>query len=174
MEHIKLFWSRLNIRKALKACEENAQWSELTFLYLHYDEFDNAALSMIAHPVEAWENAKFKDTMSKVTNTEIFYKAIDFYLQQQPLLLNDLLAVMSQRIDHVRVVSQLRKAPPSLPTHPHHLRASTLAFEPANPPRWHRSPDQLAPRTPRAEPRAATRGGRADKWKRLQRFLMKP
>merc|ERR1719183_462868 len=65
---------------------------------------------MISHPVEAWENAKFKDTMSKVTNTEIFYKAIDFYLQQQPLLLNDLLAVMSQRIDHVRVVSQLRKA----------------------------------------------------------------
>jgi clathrin heavy chain len=110
MEHIKLFWSRLNIRKALKACEENAQWSELTFLYLHYDEFDNAALSMISHPVEAWENAKFKDTMSKVTNTEIFYKAIDFYLQQQPLLLNDLLSVMAQRVDHVRVISQLRKA----------------------------------------------------------------
>merc|ERR1719174_2089236 len=110
MEHIKLFWSRLNIRKMLKACEENAHWSELTFLYLHYDEFDNACLSMMDHPIEAYEHVKFKDTMSKVTNTEIFYKAIDFYLQQQPLLLNDLLAVMSQRIDHVRVVSQLRKA----------------------------------------------------------------
>merc|ERR1719261_969876 len=110
MEHIKLFWSRLNIRKMLKACEENAQWEELTFLYLHYDEFDNAALSMIAHPVEAWDNAKFKDTMSKVTNTEIFYKAIDFYLQQQPLLLTDLLSVIAQRVDHVRVVAQLRKA----------------------------------------------------------------
>merc|ERR1719248_265945 len=98
MEHIKLFWSRLNIRKVLKACEEGAQWEELVFLYLHYDEFDNAALAMIAHPTEAWENAKFKDTMSKVTNAEIFYKAVDFYLQQQPLLLNELLAVMSQRI----------------------------------------------------------------------------
>ena len=53
MEHIKLFWSRLNIRKMLKACEDNAQWEELTFLYLHYDEFDNAILSMIAHPIEA-------------------------------------------------------------------------------------------------------------------------
>jgi len=110
MEHIKLFWSRLNIRKMLKACEENAQWEELTFLYLHYDEFDNAALSMIAHPVEAWDNTKFKDTLSKVTNTEIFYKGVDFYLQQQPLLLTDLLSVVAQRIDHVRVVSQLRKA----------------------------------------------------------------
>lgn len=78
MEHIKLFWSRLNIRKMLKACEDNAQWEELTFLYLHYDEFDNAILSMIAHPIEAWEPTKFKDTLTKVTNTEIFYKAIDF------------------------------------------------------------------------------------------------
>jgi len=110
MEHIKLFWSRLNIRKMLKACEDNAQWEELTFLYLHYDEFDNAILSMIAHPVEAWEATKFKDTLTKVTNTEIFYKAIDHYLQQQPLLLTDLLSVIAQRVDHVRVVNQLRKA----------------------------------------------------------------
>merc|ERR1719443_1773061 len=84
MEHIKLFWSRLNIRKMLKACEESAQWEEVTFLYLHYDEFDNACLAMIAHPTEAFEHVKFKDTIAKVTNTEIFYKAIDFYLAQQP------------------------------------------------------------------------------------------
>jgi clathrin heavy chain len=110
MEHIKLFWSRLNIRKMLKACEESAQWEELTFLYLHYDEFDNAVLSMIEHPTEAFEHVKFKDTIAKVTNTEIFYKAIDFYLAQQPMMLNDLLSIMSQRIDHVRVVQQMRKA----------------------------------------------------------------
>jgi len=110
MEHLKLFWSRLSIRKTLKACEDNGQWEELTFLYLHHEEFDNAILSMIAHPIEAWEAGKFKDTLTKVTNTEIFYKAIDFYLQQQPLLLTDLLAVIAQRVDHVRVVSQLRKA----------------------------------------------------------------
>jgi len=110
MQHIKLYWSRLNIRKLLKACEDNAQWSELVFLYLHYDEFDNACTSMIAHPIEAFEHVKFKDTIAKVTNTEIFYKAIDFYLQQQPLQLNDLLAIISQRLDHVRVISQMRKA----------------------------------------------------------------
>merc|ERR1719217_1123977 len=110
MEHIKLFWSRLNIRKMLKTCEENGHWSELTFLYLHYDEFDNACLSMMDHPIEAYEHVKFKDTLAKVTNSEIFYKAIDFYLQQQPLMLNDLLAVMAQRVDHVRVISQMRKA----------------------------------------------------------------
>merc|ERR1719478_219170 len=110
MEHIKLFWSRLNIRKMLKACEECAQWEEVTFLYLHYDEFDNAVLAMIAHPTEAFEHNKFKDTIAKVQNTEIFYKAIDFYLAQQPLMLNDLLVVMSAKVDHVRVIQQLKKA----------------------------------------------------------------
>merc|ERR1719506_2515942 len=110
MEHIKLFWSRLNIRKMLKACEDCAQWEELTFLYLHYDEFDNAVTSMIDHASEAFEHVKFKDTVAKVTNTEIFYKAIDFYLAQQPMMLNDLLGIMSQRIDHVRVIQQLRKS----------------------------------------------------------------
>jgi len=108
-EHIKLFWSKLNKRKILKSCEDNGQWSELTFLYLHFDEFDNAATSMMAHPTEAWTHTQFKDTMMKVTNTEIYYKAITFYLEQTPLQLNDLLSVMSS-IDHVRVVHQLRKA----------------------------------------------------------------
>ena len=110
MEHIKLFWSRLNIRKMLKACEDNAQWEEVTFLYLHHDEFDNAVMSMISHPTEAYEHVKFKDTIAKVANTEIFYKAIDFYLAQQPLMLNDLLTVMSPKVDHVRVIQQMRKA----------------------------------------------------------------
>merc|ERR1719443_132094 len=101
MEHIKLFWSRLNIRKMLKACEDSAQWEEMTFLYMHYDEFDNAVLSMIAHPTEAFEHVKFKDTIAKVTNTEIFYKAIDFYLAQQPTMLNDpLYELYVQEEDH--------------------------------------------------------------------------
>ena len=127
MEHIKLFWSRLNIRKMLKACEENAHWSELTFLYLHYEEYDNACVSMMDHASEAYEHVKFKDTLAKVTNTEIFYKAIDFYLQQQPLMLSDLLAVMAQRVDHVRVVHQMRKAQ-HLPL----VRAYLLATQAAN------------------------------------------
>merc|ERR1719399_1887314 len=65
---------------------------------------------MIAHPTESFEHVKFKDTIAKVTNTEIFYKAIDFYLAQQPLMLNDLLTVMSPKIDHVRVIQVMRKA----------------------------------------------------------------
>lgn len=44
MEHLRLFWSRINIPKAIRATEEAHLWPELIFLYVHYDEFDNAAL----------------------------------------------------------------------------------------------------------------------------------
>jgi clathrin heavy chain len=132
MEHIKLFWSRLNIRKMLKACEESAQWEEVTFLYLHYDEFDNAVLAMIAHPTEAFEHVKFKDTVAKVQNTEIFYKAIDFYLAQQPMMLNDLLSIMTQRVDHVRVIQQLRKAQHIPLVKPYLLATQTMNIKEVN------------------------------------------
>merc|ERR1711907_815040 len=85
-------------------------WHELCFLYLHYDEFDNAANCMIEHSTDAWEHVKFKDTMAKVANLEICYKAIDFYIDEQPTMINDLLTVMAPRVDHVRVVQQIRRA----------------------------------------------------------------
>eukprot|EP01094_Clydonella_sp_ATCC50884_P017852 TRINITY_DN3190_c0_g1_i1.p1 TRINITY_DN3190_c0_g1~~TRINITY_DN3190_c0_g1_i1.p1 ORF type:complete len:1694 (+),score=825.21 TRINITY_DN3190_c0_g1_i1:167-5248(+) len=109
MEHIKLFYNRMNIPKVLRACEKGQQWPELTFLYIHYDEYDNAALVMIKHPVDAWDHSLFKDVIVKVANLEIYYKAIEFYLECQPLKLNDLLMVLAQRIDHTRTVNLVRK-----------------------------------------------------------------
>jgi clathrin heavy chain len=44
MEHLRLFWSRINIPKMIRSVEEAHLWPELIFLYIHYDEFDNAAL----------------------------------------------------------------------------------------------------------------------------------
>lgn len=38
MEHIKLFWSRLNIPTLLVACQQNLHWNEAVFLYTHYDQ----------------------------------------------------------------------------------------------------------------------------------------
>jgi clathrin heavy chain len=40
---------------------------------------------------------------------EIYYKALRFYLEEQPLLLNDLLVVLTPRIDHSRVVQMFSK-----------------------------------------------------------------
>ena len=104
MEHIKLFWSRLNIPTLLTACQQNLHWDEAVFLYTHYDQYDNAVDVMIAHSAEAWKHALFKEIIMQVSNSEIYYRAINFYLQEHPLLLNDLLLDLSQKLDHSRVV----------------------------------------------------------------------
>lgn len=41
---------------------------------------------------------------------ELYYKAIQFYLDFKPLLLNDLLLVLAPRMDHTRAVNFFTKA----------------------------------------------------------------
>ena len=56
MEHLKLFSTRINIPKLIRVCDEQQHWKELTYLYVTYDEFDNAATTIMAHSPEAWEH----------------------------------------------------------------------------------------------------------------------
>ncbi|KAK7061131.1 Clathrin heavy chain [Paramarasmius palmivorus] len=109
MEHLKLFVARINIPKVIKATEKAHLWPELVFLYIKYDEFDNAALAMIERSPDAWEHNQFKDVIVRVANVEIYYKALTFYFQEQPTLLTDLLTVLIPRIDHSRVVRNFRQ-----------------------------------------------------------------
>ncbi|KEZ46366.1 putative clathrin heavy chain [Scedosporium apiospermum] len=109
MEHLKLFWSRVNMPKLIRACEEANLWPELVFCYYHYDEFDNAALAVIEHPENSWEHQQFKEIVVKVANLEIYYRAIRFYLEQHPSLLTDLLQSLTARIDVNRVVKMFQK-----------------------------------------------------------------
>ncbi|XP_014052792.2 clathrin heavy chain 1 isoform X6 [Salmo salar] len=108
-EHLELFWSRVNIPKVLRAAEEAHLWAELVFLYDKYEEFDNAIITMMNHPTDAWKEGQFKDIITKVANVELYYKATQFYLEFKPLLLNDLLIVLSPRLDHSRAVNFFSK-----------------------------------------------------------------
>jgi len=110
MEHIKLFWSRLNIPTLLVACQQNLHWNEAVFLYTHYDQYDNAIDLIIAHSAEAWKHSLFKEIILQVSNSEIYYRAINFYLSEHPLLLNDLLLDLSGKVDHSRVVSVVNRS----------------------------------------------------------------
>ena len=40
---------------------------------------------------------------------ELYYKSLSFYLEYNPLLLNDLLIILSPRLDHSRAVSFFSK-----------------------------------------------------------------
>lgn len=109
MEHLKLYWSRSNLPQLIKATANEHLWRELVFLYVKYDEFDNAALTIMEHCSDAWDHDQFKSVLPQVANVEIYYRALTFYLEQHPLLLNDLLTVLSKRIDHGRVVRMFKK-----------------------------------------------------------------
>ncbi|XP_051759546.1 clathrin heavy chain 1 isoform X1 [Ctenopharyngodon idella] len=108
-EHLELFWSRVNIPKVLRAAEQAHLWAELVLLYDKYEEYDNAILTMMTHPTDAWRDASFKELISKVANVELYYKSLQFYLDYKPLLLNDLLSVLAPRLDHGRAVSYFSK-----------------------------------------------------------------
>eukprot|EP01083_Nonionella_stella_P182989 659971_1 len=108
MEHINLFWSRLNIPTLLQACKDNLHWKETVFLYTHYDQFDNAADTMIQHSPSCWDHEQFKGIIVRVSNTEVFYRAINFYLREHPLFLSELLIELSPKLDHKRVVQTIR------------------------------------------------------------------
>lgn len=109
MEHIKIFWSRMNMPKTIRACEEANLWPELVFCYYHYDEHDNAALAVIERPENSWDHQQFKEIVVKVANLEIYYRAIKFYVEQHPSLLTDLLAALTSRVDVNRVVKMFQK-----------------------------------------------------------------
>jgi len=108
MEHIKIFWSRMNIVKLLRACEKALLWTETVYLYKEDQQHDAAVRTMIDHCV-AFVHDLFLDCVQKVRNPEVQYKAITFYVQSHPLNLGRLLQVLTPNLDHARVVHLLRK-----------------------------------------------------------------
>ena len=108
MEHIKIFWSRCNVVKLLKACEKAQLWNETVYLYKEDGQHDAAVKTMTDHP-SAFSQDLFLDCVSKVRNPEVQYKAITFYIQQHPLQLARLLQLLTSNLDHSRVIHLLRK-----------------------------------------------------------------
>lgn len=102
-------WQVALCYQVLRAAEQAHLWMELVFLYDKYEEFDNAILTMMSHPTEAWRENQFKDIITKVANIELYYKALQFYLDFKPLLINELLLVLTPRLDHTRAVNYFTK-----------------------------------------------------------------
>ncbi|KAK8884028.1 Clathrin heavy chain 2 [Tritrichomonas musculus] len=109
MEHLKTYYQRCALFKVIKALNEMHLWNELTFAYDKYNEFDNAVLTMMDHPSVAWRHQYFKDTIAQVSNADIIYRSLNFYLQYDPLELNDLLNTVGSKIDPSRVVDIFKR-----------------------------------------------------------------
>merc|ERR1719506_2548708 len=109
MDFIKLNTPKLYIPKLIHACERHYHWEQAVFLYTHYDEFDSAANTMMAHSPSAFAHDQFQMVMQKISNMELYYRAIQFYLDEEPMQVNSLLNTIAGKVDHARVVQQVRK-----------------------------------------------------------------
>ncbi|KAL7986940.1 hypothetical protein Chor_005859, partial [Crotalus horridus] len=83
---------------------ERAHMGMFTELAILYSKFKPQ--KMREHLELFWSRVN----IPKVANVELYYKAIQFYLEFKPLLLNDLLMVLSPRLDHTRAVNFFSKA----------------------------------------------------------------
>ena len=108
-EYIRANASKLNIPKVIRACEANQLWKEAVYLYISYDEADSAANLMMQHSPSAWNHEEFVSIAKRLANTEIYYRAINFYLEEHPLLLNAFLTAVAAKVDHARVITQVKK-----------------------------------------------------------------
>jgi len=109
MDHCKSYMQKLNVPKVLRACERFMLWNEAVYLYSHYNEYDNAINIMIEHSPYAFTNELYLQLIQKVSNTDLYYKSIAFYLEEQPMQLNDLLKSLTNKIDLVKCVSVMRR-----------------------------------------------------------------
>ncbi|EKX42588.1 clathrin heavy chain [Guillardia theta CCMP2712] len=125
MDHLKQFFSRMNIPRVIRECERYENWQALCFLYVQNDEADNAALTMMNHAADAWEHTEFKSVLVRCANPENLYKAVQFYVEEHPMELNDLLISMSKKegmLDHSRVVVLMKRKLPLIKEYLEHVQ----------------------------------------------------
>jgi clathrin heavy chain len=108
MDHCKVFFSKINVSKLVRACERARLYKPTVYLYMQDKQHDNAVKTMMER-ANAWDNDLFLDSVPKVRNQELIYKAVGHYLTIHPTLFTRLMEVLEEVADHSRVVNQLRR-----------------------------------------------------------------
>lgn len=94
--------------KVVRACERARMFQPAVYLYMQDKQHDSAVKTMMER-APAWSNDLFLDSITKVRNAELMYKAVSHYLTFHPMLFTRLMEVMEEMIDHSRVVSILKR-----------------------------------------------------------------
>jgi len=109
MDHIRTYQKSLMIPKLIRACEQYQMWPEAVFLHSAYEEQDKAIITMMEHSPSAWRHDLFSQNIIKVANHDLYYRAIIFYLEEEPMLLNDMLKLLSTKIDLSKAVQHMKR-----------------------------------------------------------------
>ena len=108
-DFIKVYISKLNVVKMERVCQTYHLWKEVVYLHSNFNEYDKAVKVMVEHSPYCFNHDTFITYLLKVSNTELYYRSINFYLQEEPARLNDLLSQITTKVDLTKTVGLLRK-----------------------------------------------------------------
>lgn len=109
MDHIRTYNGKLMIPKLIRACEQYQMWPEAVHLHSSYDQQDQAIITMMEHSPSAWRHDLFSQNIIKVANHDLWYRSIIFYLEEEPMLLNDMLKLLATKIDLTKAVQVMKR-----------------------------------------------------------------
>lgn len=109
MDFLKAYNSKLMIPRLIRECERYQMWAEAVYLHSIYEQQDQAIITMIEHSPSAWKHDQFCQSIVNVANHDLLYKAMLFYLEEEPMLLNGLLKLLAQKLDLTKTVTTLKK-----------------------------------------------------------------
>eukprot|EP00831_Metopus_contortus_P049510 TRINITY_DN4095_c0_g1_i1.p2 TRINITY_DN4095_c0_g1~~TRINITY_DN4095_c0_g1_i1.p2 ORF type:complete len:595 (-),score=115.96 TRINITY_DN4095_c0_g1_i1:115-1899(-) len=110
MSHLKENFSRLHVPRLIRACEEYRMWNEAVYLNANYEQHDRAVMIMMEHSPSAFKHDVFVASLQKAANAELHYRAINFYLLEQPKMLNDMLIAISSKLDLPKTIMVLKRS----------------------------------------------------------------
>ena len=90
-DFIKTFFSKLNVAKLIWVCRKYQLWKEIVYLHSNYKEYDNAVKVMMEHSPSCYNHDTFVNNLLKVNNSDLIYRSINFYIEEEPMRLNELL-----------------------------------------------------------------------------------
>lgn len=61
------------------------------------------------HSPSAWRHDIFSQNIVKVANHDLYYRSIIFYLEEEPMLLNDLLKLLATKLDLTKTVQVMKR-----------------------------------------------------------------
>jgi clathrin heavy chain len=109
-DFIKAYFQKLNVSKLTRVCKKHQLWPEIVYLHSNYKEYDTAVNVMMEHSPSCFIHDTFVQNLAKVTNSDLYYKAISFYIEEEPLKLNDMLKQLTLKLDFSRVVQIVQRS----------------------------------------------------------------
>jgi clathrin heavy chain len=64
---------------------------------------------MMEHSPSSWRHDLFSQNIIKVANHDLWYRAIIFYLEEEPMLINDMLKLLATKIDVTKAVQVMKR-----------------------------------------------------------------